>query len=258
MKNNYKKLAIAALGLSAFAATQPVFAELYVSPIVRDSVKFDAVQAPENESNAKKDESVTGESSVHGRFVMKDNPETLSTLMRFGRNVPLFVALEKIIPGSKDWYIHVDDGLENSIVDWEGGESWEDVLRIISDQNNLVIRINKEERSVGVSKNAKLAEHLAHPIPKVWRLQDDLTLRENLAKWAERAGWSLEWDEKLNIDFPISHSAVLTGDFVGVGGVVDQVMYSLKDSEKPLTAQFYEINNVVLVTEAGYKQEVMY
>lgn len=256
MKNNYKKLALAALGLSVCMASQPALSELYVSPVVRDSVKFDATEKAED--NAKASDTISGESTVHGRFMMKDTPETLSTLMRFGRNVPLFVALEKIIPGSKDWYIHVDEGLENSIVDWEGGESWEDVLRVISDQNDLHIRVNKEERSVGVSKNAKLAEHLAHPIPQVWKLDSSLTLRENLAKWSERAGWSLEWDESLTYDYPIRHGAVLTGNFVGVGGVVDQVMFSLKDSKKPLTAEFYETNNVVLVKEAGYKQEVMY
>lgn len=256
MKNNYKKLALAALGLSVCAASQPAFAELYVSPIVRDSVKFD--ETKKSDDSAKASDTISGESTVHGRFMMKDTPETLSTLMRFGRNVPLFVALEKIIPNSKDWYIHVDEGLENSIVDWEGGETWEEVLRIIADQNDLVVRVNKEDRAVGVSKNAKLAEHLAHPIPQVWKLDSSLTLRENLAKWSERAGWSLEWDGKLNYDYPIHHGAVLTGNFVGVGGVVDQVMFSLKDSEKPLTAHFYEINNVVLVTEAGYKQEVMY
>lgn len=265
MNNNKKRLggtAIAVITLGLFA--QQASAELYVSPVVRKSVKFDHGQVkkvePANKMQAARSRSVsvTGQSSVHGDFIMKEQPEKLSTVMRFGQNVPLFVAIERVIPDSSDWYIHLDEGLDNSIVNWEGGESWESVLNTIAEQNNLVIRVNHDERAIGVSKDSKLAGHLAMRIPQIWRLSPKLTLRENLESWSQRAGWSMEWDGNLNIDYPVSHGAVLTGKFIGQNGVVDQVLYSLKGVEKPLRAEFHTVNNVLFITEAGFQQEVMY
>lgn len=265
MYNNKKKLGgavLAAVTLSIFA--QQVSAELYVSPVVRKTVKFDQHQVNKNkpglqmQSAKGKSLSFTGQSSVHGEFIMKEQPEVLSTVMRFGQNVPLFVAIERVVPESSDWYIHLDEGLDNSIVNWEGGNSWESVLNTIGEQNNLVISVNHEERAIGVSKDAKLSQHLAMRIPQIWRLKTSLSLRENLEEWSQRAGWQLEWDDKLNIDYPINHGAVLTGRFVGEDGVVDQILYSLRDLEKPLRAKFHKMNNVLLITEAGYQQEVMY
>jgi hypothetical protein len=120
------------------------------------------------------------------------------------------------------------------------------------------IVINTEEKAIGVSSNGKLATSLAKQIPQVWKLEPGKSLRENLIVWSGRAGWSLQWDPSLNFDYPVDHGAVLTGQFTGEGGVVDQVLYSFRNAPKPLTAVFYEANNVVLITNAGFKQEVAY
>lgn len=268
MNKNNKKLFALSIAMMAITAASPVIAALYVSPVVRNSVEIDKVATP-SEINAAEElvnaglaehsaKSVSGNSKVHGPFVMKDRPESVSTLMRYGRNVPLFVALEKVIPDSDSWFIHMDDGLEGSVVNWDGGGTWEEVLGIIEQENGLHIVVNNEEKAIGVSFNGKMAISLANQIPQVWRLETNKSLRQNLDAWASRAGWSLQWDSALNFDYPIDHSAVLTGGFAGEGGVVDQVLYSLRNNSKPLTAVFYEANNVVLVTSAGFKQEVVY
>jgi hypothetical protein len=254
---NKNKLVLVAFSLFSLAGlAQSVSAELYVSPVVRDSVKFD--NTGPKDLSAPPQAAISGASTVHGDFVMKDKPESLSTVMRFGQNVPLFVAIEKVVPQSADWKINVDSGLENSIVNWEGGESWEDVISIIAKQNNLSIIINVDEKAIGISKDNRLATSLAMKSPQVWRLETNKTLRQNLEAWATKAGWKLEWDSRLNIDYPITNGAVLTGNFVGKDGVVDQVLYSLKKKQKPLRAEFHTLNNVLLITEAGFKQEVPY
>eukprot|EP00487_Bulimina_marginata_P004504 TRINITY_DN2095_c0_g2_i1.p1 TRINITY_DN2095_c0_g2~~TRINITY_DN2095_c0_g2_i1.p1 ORF type:complete len:221 (+),score=33.67 TRINITY_DN2095_c0_g2_i1:545-1207(+) len=220
MYNNKKitKIAMSVAVLCGFA--HQAQAELYISPVVRKTVTFDgAEKAKQIEArggmieSVAKSKSISGQSSVHGDFLMKEQPEELSTVMKSGKNVPLFVALETVIPDSSDWKINVDEGLENTVLNWQGGNSWEGVLDAISEQNHLTIEVSHAERAVGVSKNSKLAHHLAKQQPEVWRLSPTMTLRENLESWAQKSGWSLHWDDSLQIDYPINHGAVLTGKF---------------------------------------------
>lgn len=260
--NNYKnKLtgsAFAVVALCGFA--QQASAELYVSPVVRQTVKIDNFEnkAPGYVPVEEQASAISGESTVHGEFLMREEAEApIEATMRFGKNVPLFIALEKVVPESKDWFINIDDGLDNIAVSWKGGRTWEDVISIISKQNNLNIKINHEEHAIGISKDPQLAIFLAKKVPQVWKVSPRLTLRENLDSWCKRAGWNLVWDDKLKIDYPIVQGAVLTGDFVGEGGVVDTLLYSMRMAEKPLTARFHTQNKVLFVTEAGFRQEVI-
>ncbi len=252
--------ALMSLFLASTLACSAAFAELYVSPVVRNSVTYNGAGEPSNAVESQgRSRAVAGASDVHGRFLMREQTERLTTVLRYGQNVPLFVAVEKIVPNASDWYINIDEGLPNSTVNWEGGDTWEEVLQVLADQNNISISVNREERAIGISKNSKLAVYLAMRVPQVWRLSTDKTLRENLDLWAKRAGWRLEWDEKrLDIDFPVNHSAVLVGDFIGEDGVISRLLASLKGSERPLRAEFYTANNVLLITEAGFQQEVRY
>lgn len=261
MNNHKNKLtgsAFAVFALCGFA--QQASAELYISPVVRQTVKIDNTSPNQNSGSIAVQEqsrSITGESSVHGEFLMREEAEApLESTMRFGKNVPLFIALEKVVPDSKNWFIHFDDGLENLAVSWKGGRTWEDVISIIEKENNINIKINHEEHAIGISKDAQLSIYLAKKLPAVWKVSPKMTLRENLDAWSKRAGWNLVWDENLKIDYPIVHGAVLTGDFIGEGGVVDTLLYSMRFAEKPLTAKFHTKNKVLFVTEAGYRQEV--
>ncbi|WP_137297146.1 TcpQ domain-containing protein [Psychromonas sp. SP041] len=260
--NKYKnKLTGRTVGaLIVCGLSQQASAQLYVSPVVRQTVKidsFDKKESPEMVAVKEEVTSVSGQSTVHGSFLMREEVEAPNaSTMRFGKNVPLFIALEKVVPNSKDWFIHIDDGLDNMAVSWKGGQTWEDVVYAIGAQNNLNIKINNDEHAIGVSKNAELAVLLAKEVPEVWEIKSSLTLRENLAEWAKKAGWSLVWDESLKVDFPVVKGAVLTGKFIGEGGVVDTLLYSMRKNKVPLTAKFHKMNKVLLITEAGYRQEV--
>jgi hypothetical protein len=286
---NNKKIAMAAL--VAAIASGSVSADLYISPVLRGTITYDkpAVKLPP-ESNAQteseagnksleaddkkaiielskgespvasldsktpnpaSDESViTGTSTVHGNFAIQKPKEAES----YGKNVPLFVALEQIIPSKDQWAFNVDDGLKNSVVTWSGGTQWEDILNTIASNNGLFISVNHDEMTVGISKNEDISKNLAMKIPQVWRLDQNKSLRGNLEDWAVKGGWTLIWDSELNnIDYPIISSATLTGRLDGEGGAVDRVMKSLRNKSKPLTAIFYTGNGVMRIVEAGYK-----
>lgn len=258
MKNQFKvRLLPAAICMAVVSGS--TLADLYISPVVRDTVQIQNTDSSDAGLQGSKGSGVViGNSTIHGEFTMDSDVKSFDSVMRYGRNVPLFVALERIVPESDRWAVNIDKGLENTAVDWDGGETWEDVLNVIAKTNSLVIELNAEEKAIGISKDERLAQHLAYRVPKVWRLDSTLTVRENLDVWSARAGWSLEWDQDLKIDYPVSHSAVMTGQFAGQGGVVDQILNSIKSNSVPLTAVFYTGNNVVFVTEAGFTQEVSF
>lgn len=224
----------------------PAHADLYISPVVKDTVEYLPQQIG--------DPAVSGSSTIHGSFHMGQHNQSDTNLLRYGTNVPLFVALEHIVPESEAWTVHLDQGMENQVVNWEGGTTWQGVLTAIADQNHLSLVMNHKDRVVGVARSEDLAIHLAKTIPEVWRLTPGKTLKENLEVWAEQANWSLSWSDELTIDYPITQSATLTGSFTGTGGVVDRLISAFKNEPIPLTAVFYTQNNVVRVREAGFAQ----
>ena len=246
-----RKLPLAGLIGVLMAASMPTQAELYVSPVVRGTVSLHGT--PEaGASNAE----VHGRSTVHGQFTMSASESDGARLLRFGKNVPLFVALEHLVPNNA-WRVNIEDGLENHAVSWEGGQSWEGVLKAIEDENQVFIVVNHSEQAVGVGSTFKLASGMAHKVPRVWKLIAGKSLRDNLVMWGEQAGWSIAWAQDLP-DYPVEHDVVLLGDLTGEGGVVDRLFASLSQREVPLTAKFYTGNNVIKVIDAGYEQEVKY
>lgn len=257
MNNNKKKLSLVSLAVLTVITSASANAELYISPVVKKSVQIEH-QDPSKNGGSRSVKSVQGKSDVHGQFLIKERSESDMAVMRFGSNVPLFVAMEKVVPDIKDWAIHFDDGLENTVVNWEGGDTWEGVLKAISSQNNLAININYEEMAIGISKDPKLAIYLAKHVPEVWKVVRGDSYEDNLKTWAKKAGWSIAWDEKLRVDYIAEFPDVFTGKFEGKQGAVDQLMLSTIDKDVPLTARFFEGNKVVLIKEATYSQEVSF
>lgn len=257
MNNNKSKVSILTGIALAAVASMSVNAELYVSPVVKKSVKIkheEVVKVGDHNQVT----SIQGQSEAHGDFLIRERTDVDLAVMRFGKNVPLFVAFDKIIPNAKDWTVHFDTDLESFPVDWEGGNDWEGVLKAISEQNDIDISVNYEEMAIGVARESGLAFHLAKKIPQVWRLETNKSVRGNMEEWAKKAGWKIAWDKRLRIDYPVVFAATYTGKFEGKGGVVDQLIMSLKDEDVPLKATFYQGNSVVLITEAGYSQEVVF
>lgn len=263
-----RKLKLLTAALISATCANAAYAELYISPVVRDSVTYQQPAAPVAPAALKAApvpvpvqapapspvpaSTVVGNSTVHGSFEMKD--EKKAGMMSFGKNVPLFAAMENLVPQSKTWSIVFEPGTENIPVSWRDAADWRAALTQISKNNHLVIAINDGGKRISVSRTAQLAKQLAQPGTQVWSLQAGKSLRENLDAWAKKAGWQVDWS-KTEANYPVDHSANLVGYFAGKGGVVDKLMSATQGRDVPLTAKFYRGNNVVVISEAGYSPE---
>lgn len=241
----------------ASIASGAASAELYISPVVKGSVVYNEKPSAGSERGGAND--VTGTSKIHGNFeireVARPHDDLDAPVMKYGRNVPMFVALSNVVPNAKSWVIRFDDNTENVPVNWAGGDSWEDVISKIEKSSNLHVGINYSEKAIGVSPSKNISENLAYRSSRVWKIDTSKTMRENIEAWGARAGWQVAWDESVDFDFVIEHAAVLIGSFAGSNGVIDQMLYSIRDRKGALTADFYTENNVVLIKKAGYKQD---
>ena len=268
-----RRLTLLAASLMGLTVSQIALAELYISPVLRNTVSYSptspAPQAQPAPAAAVKaaapvaapvaattqaaptQASIKGSSTVHGAFEMKAEPKKGSL---FGKNVPLFVALENLVPNSKSWTIVFQPGTENLPVSWKDATTWRDAVVQISKSNRLMIAINEPAKRISVARSADMAKRLAQPGQDVWQLNTQLSLRGNLEAWAKKAGWKVDWGTT-QIDYPVDHSATLVGNFAGRGGVVDRVLNATASREVPLTAKFYRGNNVVVIQEDGYKPE---
>ncbi|MBI6883007.1 TcpQ domain-containing protein [Pseudomonas putida] len=264
------KLKALAGALAGIAFIQQASAELYISPVLRDSVEAQPsapTPSPAYRPAAQPIQAQPGQRVV--RPWVNPNAQTapstvgsvpsaapvskpINTL--FGRDVPLKAALEILVPNSRSWSIVYEPGVENKKVSWRDVANWKDALGQISRENGIIIGLNENAKRIAVTYSAEMAQKLAQPGNNVWVLQEGLSLRENLIAWGKIAGWEVDWSDTL-VDYPIDHSATLVGQFSGKGGVVDRVLAATAYRETPLIGNFYKGNHVVVITNAGYNPE---
>lgn len=264
------KLKALAGALAGIAFIQQASAELYISPVLRDSVEVQPsapAPSPTYRPAAQPLQAQPGQRVVRPWV----NPNTqaapsavgsipsaapaskpINTL--FGRDVPLKAALEILVPNSRSWSIVYEPGVESKKVSWRDVANWKDALGQISRENGIIIGLNEKAKRIAVTYSAEMAQKLAQPGNNVWVLQEGLSLRENLIAWGKIAGWDVDWSDTL-VDYPIDHSATLVGQFSGKGGVVDRVLAATAYRETPLIGNFYKGNHVVVITNAGYNPE---
>lgn len=245
------------LAIAVAMLPAPALAELYISPAVRQTVTID-------QSATQK--AVTGESQRHGKFqIASQNDEDCGcdgSELSYGENVPLFVALEHIVPNSHEWKINIDSSVDEDMpVSWEGGQTWTEVLRTIEDDNNLAIAINNAKKAIGVAMDRQIAGALAHPEPRAWRTDSTKNLEENMRVWLESIGYTLVWHETIeNISFPVVSDTVLMGSMFGTDGVLDRLMAmtarNTADRHLPLAARAYHGDRVVVVREAVFESKM--
>lgn len=235
----------------------PAFAsaELYVSPAMRGTISY-GDQANPAETKGSNGLSITGKSVVHGPFQMSESRDAPTPVMGYGNNVPLFLAIESIIPAKEKWDINVDQSIINTPVSWEASGNWKKVLQAIGGQNNLFVEINDKSRTIGVALKHSFSKELSkNKNSKIWRLNKKETLRENLATWAKKGGWHLDWDKNLDFDYAIDFDAEFAGSLIGPKGVIDQLLSSFQRHETPLRAVIFKKNHVIVIKEAGYQNE---
>ena len=85
---------------------------------------------------------------------------------------------------------------------------------------------------------------------RTWRVTPDKTLRENLRRWANEAGWALVWSAQQGdrvIDYQVDAPVVMSGEFAGRDGVVARLITAYGRADHPLEVEFYRGNQVVEV-----------
>lgn len=238
---------------SAILIAPAAHSALYISPVVKDSVSY---QADMIDGAGQQNDKIEGRSTVHGKFMMREH-DSNQALLRFGENVPLFIALEKIVPDSDKWSIHFDEGLENIAVNWDGGQSWEGILDIISYNSGVDIFINNQEQAIGVSKNETLAKAMAHKKPQVWKLSSRKGLQENLKDWARSVNKDLIFSDSVkNVNYEVPDITIV-GPLVSSGGAIDQVLVNLnRRAHIKLEAKLSADESQVLIVRAGHTKEI--
>lgn len=96
----------------------------------------------------------------------------------------------------------------------------------------------------------KVVAKLAATQNLTWKLSKDMFLRENIRAWAVQQGWTVEWQAAIGdrvINYPVNADATLTGDLIGKGGVIDQLVSKYEHADEPLGVHFYRGNKVVEV-----------
>lgn len=247
------KLAMSSGILSVAMIPSLAFSALYISPVIKDSVTYESQYVDGAGAN---NDQIEGSSTIHGKFMMREH-DSDQALLRYGENVPLFIAIEKVIPNSSDWNIHFEDGLENIAVGWDGGQSWEGILDLISQNSGIEIFVNTNEMSIGVSKNKELAKAMAHETPKVWKLSSRKGLQENLKDWARSAHKELIFSDSIkDINYNVPDITII-GGLIEQGGAIDQVLTNLnRTAHVKLEAKLSKDESQIVIVRAGYKKEM--
>lgn len=263
MAHNFKKLAAALVGV---ACIQQASAELYISPVLRDTVEAQpsaptagpgyAAQAQPAQRVVRPwvNPNTTAQAPLSTGSIPSAALASKPINTLFGRDVPLKAALEILVPNSNTWSIVYEPGIESKRVSWRDIPDWKAALGQISRENGIIIGLNENAKRIAVTYSAEMAQKLAQPGNNVWVLREGVSLRENLIAWGKVAGWEVDWSDTL-VDYPIDHSATLVGQFYGKGGVVDRVLAATAQRETPLIGNFYKGNHVVVITTAGYNPE---
>lgn len=253
MSRKIIKTAVATGILTACLAPSIAFSALYISPVVKDSVTYDSQY---QDGQGKKNDQIEGSSSIHGKFMMREQ-DSQQALLRYGENVPLFIALEKVVPESERWNIRFDEDLENVAVSWDGGQSWEGILDLISKNSGLEIFVNTEEMSIGVSKKRLVAEAMAHKQVHIWKLSSRKGLQENLKEWARIGDKEMIFSDSIeDINYSVPDITVV-GGLIESGGALDQVLTNLnRTAHVKLEAKISKDKSQIVIVRAGHKKEM--
>ena len=258
------------LGLAVATAifSTSASAGLYINPVVKGSVAAEAEEQSTSHGEkhvsgyviepGNKPHVIEGKSEATGSYKMSEDTSDEHKVFSYGKNVPLKIALEKVIPESSSWLFKIDDGLSHQPVSWDGGESWEGVVNEISENNPINIVLNHSEKVVGVAVPSDLAAAMASRTAQVFKLDGKISLRKNLEKWAKESGYQrIVYSPDIHdIDYMVP-DAVFLGAINAKGGSLDQMLNNLNERARvPLEAEFKEGNKIIYITKKTSKKEM--
>lgn len=177
--------------------------------------------------------------------------QAFGVVTQHANDVPLGLAVEQIMGADGCFKALIDPAVNDVSVSYGGGEPWPDTLRRLGDYNGLFVVFNYQDCLIGVSRNKHVAKEMALTGGTVWRLLKGHTLKQNLQWWAERAGWSLAWDNTSVGDLMIDHEVTLVGHFHSEDmtfNVLEKVLSGTRKTDYPLMP-VYKSNRVVVIAD---------
>ncbi len=178
-----------------------------------------------------------------------------------GAYVPLSDALRMIMQFS-GWHAFIEPGVDRDApVFWHGGVPWTDALKNVAIQAGVTAEIDWAAKTVTITPGKPVPPRMetnvvaattigAAPsetdLPQpVWKLTHaDGTIKAALARWAKKADWQVSWEMPDGEDFRFDQTAAYRGSFEAA---VRHLAISLKSSQMPIKAIFYQGNRVVRI-----------
>lgn len=234
-------------------------------------------------------------SSSNGGLIQvgsKDNSiENTKLLKGFANNLPLLTVMKQITPNG--WIVKKNDQNSNKLdikqpISWEGGKNWLETLIIIANNYGINVVVNWDEKTITLSNVPKVeikkaifelednttqdvktsssdmessTQKLKEEIKNeniTWELSSTKSLKENVAAWAEKAGYRLVWTGE---DYSVIDSTMSAINFEGENGIIKQLSIDYgpnSRAQNPLSFQFYQNKTLVvenwLFEQSGYPQ----
>jgi hypothetical protein len=194
----------------------------------------------------------------------------------FGQNVTVERMFQRLAPPG--WTVKYDARVEPSHkVTWFGGRTWREVaaealtragleMRDTGSRELTIARIgavspppaahrSTAQRMLSQPTTPQQDDAAPAPAPapatsvttgETWTADRGLSLRQVLANWAERAGWTISWRSPR--DYRIEAGASFEGDFTKS---VSNLFAAFADASPPVRATLYTGNRVVVVSIPG-------
>ncbi|MDU8351238.1 hypothetical protein RYA05_04915 [Pseudomonas syringae pv. actinidiae] len=267
------KIKIIASGLMLCAGSS-AYAELYVSPIVRESSVSIVSDAPAPVQQqvmpssyavskplsvvpmAKPVASVNPAPAVASAPIAAVAPAPIVNVAAkaaglFGKSVPLSIAAKNLAP-TKYWIVNIEDGLGNRMVSWKDADGYADAFRQIERTGSVSVTINNAETAIGIGSSKKMADAMAKRNPSVYTIDVRKSLRKNLEAWAAQNNWTVAYQEGLTADYEDLGHATLFLPFEGKDGAADQLLKGTWDKKVKLECVFKTGNRTLYIKEKGF------
>lgn len=236
-----------ASGVLACTLATGANAALYVSPAQGAP---EANKASEEVVNTKQENKV-GEAVQEA--VQEAAQEAVAPLMAeqevsFGSNVPVLMALENLVP--EGYKVSVDEPIDDILVSWETSANWKEALNSLAKNSKTHLVLNEKDKVIGLSERKDVARMLARTLDNEWYLIDGRTMKQNFEIWGAIEGWEVSWD--VTVDYPINHSAFVSGDLKEALG---KLVASVSDTSHPISVILHKGNKVIQVVEGGFRRE---
>lgn len=159
--------------------------------------------------------------------------------------------IRSIIP--TNWTYFPPAGTSSKQISLVQGRDWKSIINTIGVQHPyLQIVFDIPKKHLVITSKHGSSSKTPDPV-RTWEITRSKSLRTTIEDFAKQVNWQVIWDTQ-NVDYPILANAVLTGDFAGKNGVLNQLMISTQQRDFPLMAK-WQGHNVVRIIRRGSQRK---